>query len=58
MKLRLAGAGQADGEGAPQPEQWADASWLGPAASPMVLSGTAVYVGRAGWGLVCLGEDR
>jgi len=58
MKLRLAGAGEADGEGTPRPEEWADASWLGPAASPMVLSGTAVYVGRAGWGLVCLGEDR
>ena len=32
--------------------------WLGEAATPMVLSGTGVYVGRVGWGLVRLGEPK
>lgn len=35
-----------------------DDKWLGECATPMVLSGSAVYMGRAGWGLVRLGEPK
>ncbi|HUS93160.1 MAG TPA: PQQ-binding-like beta-propeller repeat protein [Phycisphaerae bacterium] len=65
MKLALASAeGDASGEGggegrqAPQPVEWLDASWLGEPITPMVLGGANVFLGRRGWGLVCLGEAQ
>jgi outer membrane protein assembly factor BamB len=38
--------------------QWADTTWLGKPAGPMVMSGSRVYVPRTGWGLVRLGAGR
>ena len=38
-----------------KPESWADTSWLGRPTTPMVLSGSNIYLGMAGWGLVRLG---
>jgi len=57
MKLPLA-AGDADANTPPAPVEWFDASWLGRPVTPMVMSGTNVYIGRAGWGLVRLGEGK
>ena len=39
-------------------EWFQDTSWLGKPTTPMVLSGSRVFGGRTGWGLVCLtGEE-
>jgi len=44
---------------APAPVEWfEDTSWLGRPVTPMVLAGSNVYMGRAGWGLVSLGAER
>jgi len=40
-----------------RPAAWADVSWLGRPAGPMVLSRSNVYMGMAGWGLVRLGAS-
>jgi outer membrane protein assembly factor BamB len=45
-------------EEAPKPTEWFDASWLGEPATPMILGGAGLYMGRSGWGLVCLGEGK
>jgi len=41
-----------------KPTQWLDTSWLGEAATPMVLSRGNVYLGIAGWGLVRAGRGQ
>jgi len=56
--MKLAIPTGADGEAAPEPVEWLDASALGEAASPMVLCGSGVYMARTGWGLVRMGEAR
>ncbi len=70
MAVSLSPAGKGDeppstgpaGTGVPlprlEPAEWMDASWLGRPVTPMVLCGGCVYMGRGGWGLVCLGEAR
>jgi nucleoid-associated protein YgaU len=50
-----AAAGSAE---TPKPTEWFDASWLGEPATPMILGGAGLYMGRSGWGLVCLGEGK
>jgi hypothetical protein len=60
---QLAGTRPADAATKPalprlEPAEWMDASWLGRPATPMVLSGASVFMGRTGWGLVCLGEAK
>jgi hypothetical protein len=40
------------------PTLWADTSRLGELTTPPVLSGSNVYAGMAGWGLVRLGASR
>ena len=39
-------------------EWFQDTSWLGKPTTPMVLSGSKVFVGRTGWGLVCLTAEE
>lgn len=51
MRLAL---GRPDAE----PLLWTDTSWLGPPTAPMVVAGQRIYLGMAGWGLVCLGAGR
>ena len=46
------------GDGEAKAVEWLDASWLGQPATPMVMSASAVYMGRRGWGLVRMGEAR
>ena len=45
----------AAGDAEAQPAAWTDLSSLGRPTSPMVVAGRQIYVGMAGWGLVCLG---
>jgi hypothetical protein len=40
------------------PAPWADTSWLGPPATPLVLHRSKLYAGLGGWGLVCFGASR
>jgi outer membrane protein assembly factor BamB len=40
------------------PALWLDTSWLGRPTAPMILAGSNLYAGMAGWGLVRLGEGR
>jgi len=46
------------GDGAAKGAEWLDASWLGEPVTPMVMSASAIYMGRTGWGLVRMGEAR
>jgi len=42
-----------------KPRQWLeDSSWLGKPTGPMVSGGSKVYMGRSGWGLVCLTAEN
>ena len=41
-----------------KPAEWFDASWLGKPATGMVMSGSALYMGRTGWGLVRMGGAK
>jgi len=40
------------------PETWMDTSWLGEPTTPMVADGARLYLGMAGWGIVCMGAGR
>jgi outer membrane protein assembly factor BamB len=39
-------------------EPWADTSWLGKMTGPMIVTDSRIFMGRAGWGLVCLGQGQ
>mgnify|MGYP006287340515 CR=1 FL=1 len=41
-----------------EPVVWTDTSWLGDMTTPMIAVGSRIYMGRSGWGLVCLGEAQ
>ena len=42
----------------PEPKSWAEIGWLGKPTSPMILAGSNVYLGMAGWGLARFGAGR